>query len=81
MPELEDLQDEWKVEEIRDSKRIDGKRYYLIKWMGWPSEYDSWEPEEHLENASEAVARFKRRYRDAEADPDEDVAPRRRKRR
>ena len=81
MPELEDPQDEWEVEEVRDSKRIDGKRHYLIKWTGWPSEYDSWEPEEHLENAPEAVARFKRRHRDAEADLDEDVAPRRRKRR
>ena len=81
MPELEDPQDEWEVEEVRDTRKIDGKRHYLVKWTGWPSEYDSWEPEEHLENAPEAVARFKRRHRDAEADPDEDETPRRRKRR
>jgi hypothetical protein len=39
MPALEDPQDEWEVEEIKDSARIGSKRYYLVKWTGGPSEY------------------------------------------
>jgi len=34
MPALEDPQDEWEVEEIRDLARIGSKRYYLVKRTG-----------------------------------------------
>jgi len=34
MPALEDPQDEWEVEEIKDLARIGSKRYYLVKWTG-----------------------------------------------
>jgi hypothetical protein len=63
MPELEDPQDEWEVEEVRGSTRINGKRHYLVKWTGWPSEYNSWEPEEHLEGAPAAIRQFEKRKR------------------
>jgi len=58
MPDLEDPQDEWEVEEVKGAARLDGKRHYLVKWAGWPSEYNSWEPEEHLANAKRLVSRF-----------------------
>jgi hypothetical protein len=58
MPDLEDPQDEWEVEEVKGSTRLGGKRHYLVKWAGWPSEYNSWEPEEHLEGAPDAIKRF-----------------------
>jgi hypothetical protein len=79
MPALEDPQDEWEVEEIKGSARIDSKRHYLVKWAGWPSEYNSWEPVDHLENAQRLVTQFDRKRGqspDAEAD-----RPRERKRR
>lgn len=42
-------EDQWEVEEIvarRVSKR---KAQYLVKWMGYPHEQNSWEPAEMLE--------------------------------
>ena len=61
MPDLEDPQDEWEVEEVRDKQRIKGMIHYLIKWAGWPSEYNSYEPASHLTNAPKAIADFERK--------------------
>src|SRR5438552_18504471 len=58
MPDLEDPQDEWEVEEVQDKQQIKGIIHYLIKWAGWPSEYNSYEPVSHLTNAPKAVADF-----------------------
>ena len=63
MPDLEDPQDEWEVEEIRDKQRIKGVIHYLVKWAGWPSEYNSYEPASHLTNAPKLVADFERRHK------------------
>jgi len=48
MPDLEDPQDEWEMEKVRDKRRIKGVIHYLVKWAGWPSEYNSYEPASHL---------------------------------
>ena len=58
MPDLEDPQDEWEVEEVRDKQWIKGIIHYLIKWAGWPSEYNSYEPASHLTNAPKAITNF-----------------------
>ena len=58
MPNLEDPQDEWEVEEVRDKQQIKGVVHYLIKWAGWPSEYNSYELVSHLTNTLKAVADF-----------------------
>ena len=63
MPDLEDPQDEWEVEEVRDKRRIKGVIHYLVKWAGWPSEYNSYEPTSHLANAPKAVADFERKFK------------------
>src|SRR5207247_11104150 len=63
MPDLEDPPDEWEVEEVLDKQKLDGDMYYLVKWVGWPSEYNSYEPATHLTNAPEAVAAFERRLK------------------
>jgi len=63
MPDLEDPQDEWEVEEVRDKQRIKGVIHYLVKWAGWPSEYNSYEPASHLTNAPKAVANFERKLK------------------
>jgi len=63
MPDLEDPQDEWEVEEVRDKRRIQGAIHYLIKWAGWPSEYNSYEPASHLAKAPKAVADFERKLK------------------
>ncbi|KAL2695022.1 hypothetical protein AAEP93_005845, partial [Penicillium crustosum] len=44
LPELAD-DDEWEVEEIKDDRWIEDELHYLVKWVGWPSEYNQWVPE------------------------------------
>jgi hypothetical protein len=46
---LADESDEWEVEEILDRKVQKGKTFYLVKWKGWPEEYNQWEPEENCQ--------------------------------
>ena len=42
MPELED-DEEWEVEEeIKGEQKFDGDPHFLVKWKGWPSEYNQW---------------------------------------
>jgi len=59
MPNLAD-DEEWEVEEIRDRRRFGGETKYLVKWLGWPSEYNQWLSVEDLENAPDLVAKFER---------------------
>ncbi|XP_070550216.1 uncharacterized protein [Ptychodera flava] len=35
-----------RVERILKTKKVKGKKYYLIKWRGYPESFNSWEPEE-----------------------------------
>jgi hypothetical protein len=37
--------------------------HYLVKWAGWPSEYNSYEPVNHLVNAPQAVATFEQKQK------------------
>jgi hypothetical protein len=60
MPDLEDDNNEWEVQEVRDVRTLDGELHYLVKWTGWPSEYDSWEPAEHLASAPKKIQEFER---------------------
>jgi hypothetical protein len=76
MPDLDDPQDEWEVEEVLDKRRIKDTIHYLVKWAGWPSEYNSYEPAIHLANAPQAVAAFERkRKRKARSENAENSAP------
>jgi transposase InsO family protein len=78
LPDLEDEPDEYEVEEIRDKRMIKGKVHYLVKWTGWPSEYNQWVPDEHMNaqgmiNSFEKSRRGKRRRK--EQDRQESKAP------
>ncbi|KAF8761288.1 hypothetical protein RHS01_01288 [Rhizoctonia solani] len=57
-PETIEGEEEYEVEQIIDSKRQQGKWFYLIKWKGYGPEDNSWEPEELLENSQEEIQRF-----------------------
>ena len=63
MPDLQDDQDEWEVQEVKGSKDIQGVHHYLVKWSRWPSEYDTWEPVDHLKNASRKIQEWERQAR------------------
>ena len=36
---------------------------FLIKWKGYPTSENSWEPERNLENADELLRTYKRTHR------------------
>ena len=38
----------FRVEQILKKKKVKGKKYYLIKWRGYPESFNSWEPEENV---------------------------------
>ncbi|QRW19815.1 Retrotransposable element Tf2 protein [Rhizoctonia solani] len=57
-PEIIEGEEEYKVEQIIDSKRQKGKWFYLIKWKGYGAEDNSWEPEELLEHSQEEIQCF-----------------------
>ena len=66
MPDLED-DDEWEVEEVKDHAVIKGQDHYLVKWVGWPTEYNLWVPETDMENAKEAIQRYRKARKAKEA--------------
>ena len=59
MPDLEDDK-EWEIEEAKDKATIKGTTHYLVKWEGWPTEYNQWIPETDMGNAQEVIRRYER---------------------
>jgi transposase InsO family protein len=57
-PDIIDDQEEYEVEEILDTTRKRGVAWYLVKWKGWPDEYNQWLTQEDMPNAAEAVQEF-----------------------
>ena len=49
---------EWHVEEVFDSKIIQGRLKYLVKWFGYEAD---WQPAKNV-NKLQAVEDFHRRY-------------------
>ena len=61
LPEIINGEKEFIVEEILDSKVVNRRLQYLIKWEGYGIEHNSWELAEDV-HAPEHVADFHRRY-------------------
>jgi len=61
LPEIIDGEEEWVVEEILDSKMMNRKLRYLVKWQGFGVEHNSWEPWDNV-HAPEHVAEFHRQH-------------------
>ncbi|PIL31774.1 hypothetical protein GSI_06478 [Ganoderma sinense ZZ0214-1] len=53
-------EEEYKVEEVLESRRYGRwkKLQYLVHWMGWGPEHDSWEDAVDLVNAPKVVQKF-----------------------
>jgi len=59
MPDLED-EEEWEVEEVKDEAVLKEELYYLVKWEGWPTEYNLWVLAHNIGNAKEVIQRFEK---------------------
>ena len=55
---------EYEVESILDSKYYRGKLFYLVNWVGYGINDQSWEPASNLRNSQNLVEDFNRRYTD-----------------
>ena len=55
--EIVDGEEEWVVDEILDSKVINQKLHYLVKWKDFRIKHNSWEPWNHV-HALELVTEF-----------------------
>jgi len=61
LPEIVDGEEEWVVEEILDSRMVNRKLRYLVKWEGFGVQHNSWEPWDNV-HAPELVADFYQRH-------------------
>ena len=57
LPEIVDGKEEWVVEEILDSRMVNWRLRYLVKWEGFGVEHNSWEPWDNV-HVPELVADF-----------------------
>src|SRR5579859_524088 len=67
---------EYEVQEILDSKLVQGKLMYLVDWVGYGQEERTWEPAENVEHAEEAVADFHRAHPERPSLRDLPIRPR-----
>jgi hypothetical protein len=70
----ETFEEEFEPEEILEAKKVGQRWMYHIKWKGYPHEENTWEPEDHLQNAKTMLQEFRRVRQDQEGSQD----PRRR---
>ena len=47
--------EEYEVDAILDEKVTRGKKYYLVKWTGYPLSDASWEPAKEVQKAAKAA--------------------------
>ena len=64
-PVVVDEEPEYVVEEVRNSRWYRRRFEYLVRWVGYPPEYDSWEPVSNLGNAEVLVKAYHEKFPDA----------------
>ncbi|XP_075418985.1 M-phase phosphoprotein 8-like [Tenrec ecaudatus] len=62
-------EDVFEVEKILDMTTEGGKVFYKVRWKGYTSHDDTWEPEVHLENCKEVLLDFRKTIADNKAKP------------
>ncbi|XP_068251537.1 M-phase phosphoprotein 8 isoform X1 [Nyctibius grandis] len=67
--ESEEEEDVFEVEKILDVKTEGGKTLYKVRWKGYTSDDDTWEPEVHLEDCKEVLLEFRKKIVDSKPKP------------
>ena len=49
-------EDMFRVERLLAERRRHGRVEYLVRWLGWPPEHDSWEPARNIKDEDLAAA-------------------------
>ncbi|NXM77603.1 MPP8 phase, partial [Serilophus lunatus] len=65
----EEGEDVFEVEKILDVKTEGGKILYKVRWKGYTSDDDTWEPEVHLEDCKEVLLEFRKKILDNKTKP------------
>ena len=60
-PDLIDGAQEYEVEMLLAHRQQGRQRQYLVKWKGYDTSHNTWEPTRNLVNADEALEEYKRR--------------------
>ncbi|KAM8976483.1 M-phase phosphoprotein 8 [Pelodytes ibericus] len=63
--EQDDEEDVFEVESILDAKTVEGNVMYRVRWKGYGSDGDTWEPEAHLDDCKEVLLEFRRKLLEA----------------
>ncbi|XP_062959348.1 M-phase phosphoprotein 8 [Cynocephalus volans] len=63
----EDEENVFEVEKILDVKTEGGKTLYKVRWKGYTSDDDTWEPEVHLEDCKEVLLEFRKKVAENKA--------------
>ncbi|KAF8756213.1 Chromo (CHRromatin Organization MOdifier) domain [Rhizoctonia solani] len=59
-PVTVDGEEEYKVKGITDMEERNGKWFFRVKWKGYGSEENTWEPRENLKNAEKILEKFEK---------------------
>jgi transposase InsO family protein len=62
MPDLED-DNEWEIESVKNKKTIAGELHYLVKWRGWPTEYNQWVADDDMGHAQDVISDYQKTLR------------------
>ena len=56
--EVKDKQEEYEVKQVLGHQEISGTAYYLVKWKGYPTLENTWEPIKNLQNTQRTMVNF-----------------------
>jgi hypothetical protein len=54
----DDTKQEYKVKKILNHKRVSGKLYYLVKWKGYNTLENTWEPIKNLTGYHQLIQQY-----------------------
>ncbi|KAF8692347.1 hypothetical protein RHS03_08627, partial [Rhizoctonia solani] len=63
-PVTVDGEEEYKVEGITDMEKRGEKWFFRVKWKGYGSEENTWEPRENLKNAEKILKKFEKEMKE-----------------